>query len=75
MSANAAARHLLATALDVSESDLPPNPRLGTIERWDSLAHMRILLALESHLGKPLAAEVAITIESLDDIARIIATR
>jgi acyl carrier protein len=69
------ARRLLAEALALSEADLPANPRLGQIERWDSLAHMRILLAIEEHIGKPLDAEVAITIESLDDIARVIAAR
>jgi len=36
---------------------------------------MRILLAIEEQTGKPLDAEVAITIESLDDIARVIAAR
>lgn len=69
------ARQLLAEALALSESDLPPNPRLGQVEQWDSLAHMRILLAIEERLGKPLDADVAVTIESLDDIARVLAAR
>ena len=69
------ARRLLAEALALSESVLPANPRLGQIEQWDSLAHMRILLAIEEQTGKPLDAEVAITIECLDDIARVIAAR
>ncbi len=69
------ARRLLAEALALSESDLPANSRLGQLEQWDSLAHMRILLAIEEQTGKPLDAEVAITIESLDDIARVIAAR
>jgi acyl carrier protein len=69
------ARQLLAEALALSESDLPASPRLGQMEQWDSLAHMRILLAIEERLGKPLDAEVAVTIESLDDIARVLAAR
>lgn len=68
----AAARKLLAEALALPIADLPANPRLGAIEQWDSLAHTRILLALEERLGKPLDAEVAVTIESLDDITRLL---
>lgn len=69
------ARRLLAEALALSESDLPANPRLGQIDQWDSLAHTRILMAIEERIGRPLDAETAITIESLDDIARVIAAR
>lgn len=69
------ARRLLAEALALPESDLPANPRLGEIEQWDSLAHTRILLAIEERLGKPLDAEIAVAIESLDDIARVLAAR
>jgi acyl carrier protein len=72
MSAAATARRLLAEALALAEGDLPPNPRIGEIEQWDSLAHTRILVALEERLGKPLDPEDAVTIESLDDIARLL---
>ena len=72
MSASTAARRLLAEALAIAESALPENPRIGTIDQWDSLAHMRVLLAIEERLGKPLDAEVAVTIESLSDIAKAI---
>ena len=72
MSAMSTSRKLLAEALAVSEHDLPANPRIGTIEQWDSLAHTRILLALEERIGKPLDPEVAVAIESLEDIARVI---
>lgn len=72
MSAMSSARKLLAEALALTLSELPENPRIGTIEQWDSLAHTRILLALEERIGKPLEAEQAIAIESLDDIAALI---
>jgi acyl carrier protein len=72
MSATTTARVLLADALALKEQDLPPNPRIGAIEQWDSLAHMRVLLALEERVGKPLSPEEAVAIESLEDIARVI---
>ena len=75
MSAMSTARTLLAEALALPESNLPAAARIGAIEQWDSLAHMRVLLALEERLGQPLDAEEAIAIESLDDIAAILERR
>jgi acyl carrier protein len=72
MSATSAARQLLADALALAEKDLPNDARIGAIERWDSLAHARILLAIEERIGKPLAPEDAAAVESLDDIARLL---
>jgi acyl carrier protein len=72
MSAMATARRLLAGALAMGERKLPPNPRIGAPEQWDSLAHMRILLGLEEHIGKLLDVEEAVAIESLENIADVI---
>ncbi|MEQ1754530.1 MAG: acyl carrier protein [Micropepsaceae bacterium] len=69
MSANTNARKLLADALSMPEQDLPADIRIGSIDQWDSLAHARILLALEETIGKPLDAAEAATIESVTDIA------
>ena len=63
------ARALLADALGLPEQDLPAEARIGSLDQWDSLAHARILLALEEHIGKMLDAEEAAVIESLSDIA------
>ena len=72
MSARSAARELLSEALAVTGDQLTADARIGAIEQWDSLAHMRILLALEERIGKPLNAEDAIAIESLDDVVRLL---
>lgn len=75
MSTLSDARALLAAALAVPEANLPPTARIGGLEQWDSLAHARILLAIEDRLGRLLQAEAAARIESLDDIARVLAER
>jgi acyl carrier protein len=72
MSARADARALLAAALMIAESDLPPDPRLGQVEGWDSLAHTRLLMALEEKLARQLSADEAVAVETLDDIAGLI---
>ena len=67
-----AARQLLADAIGIAASELPSDPRLGQFDRWDSLAHARILLALEERLGKPLDAEEAVAIAGLADIETLL---
>lgn len=72
MSAMNTARRLLAEALALPEDKVPDDARIGALEQWDSLAHTRMLLALEERLGKPLDAEEAVAIESLTDIAAVL---
>ena len=64
------AKALLAGALQVAPETLADDVRLGGVEAWDSLGHMRLLLAIEEQRGAPLDAEQAAAIESLADIAR-----
>jgi acyl carrier protein len=72
MNPHAAATRLLAGALMMAEHDVPRDARLGRIEQWDSLAHARLLLALEEKLRRQLTTDEAVAIESLDDIARLL---
>ena len=67
------AKALLAEALPVAPATLGDEARLGAVEAWDSLAHMRLILAIEEKRGAPLDAETAAGIESLADIARVLA--
>lgn len=64
------ARALLADALQVDAAGLSDTVRLGEIEAWDSLGHMRLLTAIEERLGRPLEPEAAAAIESLADVAK-----
>lgn len=72
MSALSRARQLLAEALALPEADLPDDVRIGSIDQWDSLAHARILLALEEVIGTQLAASDAATVESTGDIVALL---
>ena len=74
MSARATATRLLAGALMIGEDRVPADARLGKIDQWDSLAHARLLLALEEKLGRMLTTDEAVAIEGIDDIARLVAT-
>lgn len=68
----ALARQILADALQVSQSDLGDAPAIGQIKSWDSLAHMRLVLALETHRDRPLDAMEIVSIGTLDDIAALL---
>lgn len=72
MSAHGTATRLLAGALMMAEPDVPRDARLGRVEQWDSLAHARLLLALEENLGRMLTPDEAVAIEGLDDIAKLL---
>lgn len=63
-----AATRLLATALQVDESDIGDSTAIGATERWDSLAHMRLVLSLEEHLGHQLDTEDMLAIEKFGDV-------
>jgi acyl carrier protein len=66
------ARALLADAISAELALVPEDARIGVFERWDSLAHMRLILALEAHIGRLLDPDEAIAIECLDDVARLL---
>jgi acyl carrier protein len=66
------ARKLLADAIGAEPAMIPTDARIGIFERWDSLAHMRLILALEQQIGRLLDPDEAITVESLDDVARLL---
>ena len=69
------AREILAGALEMAPDALPDAAAIGVVEAWDSLAHMRLVLALEEAVGGELESEEIIGIERLADIAEILERR
>lgn len=69
------ARALLAQALKLEPDAIGADAAIGTLDAWDSLAHMRLILALEEYLGRPLAAETIVGIASLPDVVTVLEGR
>ena len=67
------AARLLAEACGVQPADLPARPVLGETEIWDSLAHLRLITALEQRLGRRLDPEEIVELVDLDTIAQLLA--
>lgn len=65
---------ILAQALTIDASTIGPDTTLMLCPQWDSLAHMRIILALESSIGQTLTPDAILSIEGLDDVATILAS-
>jgi len=66
------ARALLAQALEVAEGALADDASVSSTEAWDSLAHIRVIAAIEAHLGSELDTMEILEIEQLSDIAAIL---
>jgi acyl carrier protein len=69
MSELSGAKQLLAEAIGADAAAVPDGARIGGYERWDSLVHMRLILALEEKIGRQLDPDEAVRIESLQDVA------
>ncbi|MEL6478721.1 MAG: phosphopantetheine-binding protein [Pseudomonadota bacterium] len=66
------ARTLLAGAVNLPEADLPADAAIGSLEGWDSLAHIRLITALEEALERPLTTEEVIGVNTLDSITALL---
>lgn len=61
-------KQLIANVLVVPANNITDELAVGDIPEWDSLAHMRIIAALESDLGVVLDIEQTLEIEDVEDI-------
>jgi acyl carrier protein len=63
---------LAAEAFGLPLEAVPPDTAIGDIEAWDSLAHLRLIMSIESRLGRELTTDEAAEIVSLEDVARLL---
>jgi acyl carrier protein len=66
------ARKMLADSVSAEIGEVPENARIGSFERWDSLAHLHLLLAIEKHIGRQLDPDEAVQIECLADVTALL---
>ncbi len=65
-----AARVLLAVAAQRDAAEIPLDASILNLQSWDSLAHLRLVIALEESLGRELAPDDIVNISTLEDVAR-----
>ena len=67
------ARALIAEATLTPLNKIPDFASITTLDSWDSLSHMRLILVMEEHLGKEMPGEAIVEIATLEDVARYLA--
>ena len=65
---SARVKDVLAREWGIDAASIPDDAGLNRFEKWDSLGHISILLALAANFGLPLNAE---NVQSLQSIRRI----
>ena len=65
------ASSLIARVLDVP-LDLASDASIYTLDEWDSLAHVRIILEIEKAVGAELDTEQVLSVERTEDVARVL---
>ena len=77
MSVEAKVKAVMSRVLRVPESDLSESSSPDTIESWDSLEHMNLILALEEELGFTFTEDQMVElvdlktiVETADDLSR-----
>lgn len=63
---------LLAQALQLDSSAVDDSTALGVSPQWDSLAHLRLVLALEEQLGRQLTPQAIVALNNLEDIVALL---
>jgi acyl carrier protein len=58
-------REILASVLEVPVEEIPEDASTDTIEAWDSLAHMNLILAVEDAFGVTIPDEEAADLTSI----------
>jgi acyl carrier protein len=66
------ARQLLAAVLEMEAADIADDAGIGELASWNSLAHMRLIMAMEAQLGASLSPGNVVAIGSLQDIATVL---
>jgi acyl carrier protein len=67
------ARALLAEAVGLPATAIADDASFEAVERWDSIAHLRLVLAIEQSIGRQVTPEETMALFSLSDIARFLA--
>ena len=59
-------RGIMCDVFECPESELPENPDQASVEKWDSLEHLRLIMAVESEFGIKFRTEKMPLLTSLE---------
>ncbi len=64
------AKALLAGASQRQPHEIPDDASVTNFDGWDSLSHMRLIMAMEEKIGRELTPEAVVDIACLSDVAK-----
>ena len=67
--------HVIATSLECDISGLTSTSGLGRHSKWDSLAHISVMCALEKRYGIEITPHVVETLKTVHDIEETLINR
>lgn len=59
---------IVAEILNIDAASLDENTKIEEVEKWDSLAHVMIIEAIENKLGKSIPIDKAMDITSMKEL-------
>jgi acyl carrier protein len=68
-------RTIIAAELDLPEGNVPIDASAETLEQWDSLGHMKVIMAVEQELGVRFATAEIPKLASIDKLAAALAEK
>ncbi len=66
---------LAADVFGVDVETLSPETAFGSIEGWDSVNHLRLVMETESQFGNPIPLEVVLALKTLADFRPYVESR
>ena len=65
-------KKILADVLNIDISQILDNVKIGELEEWDSLGHMRLVLKIEKYLNRSITTEEIMDIIDIKSIESIL---
>jgi acyl carrier protein len=66
---------ILAEVFEVSQDTITQDIKIGDIEAWDSLGHLRLFMSIEEKMGVKFSTDEIVQISSLEEIKNSISTK
>lgn len=68
-------RELVADVFGLEVDELPVDASSETLEEWDSLRHLDVVMALEHRYSASFTPDEIVTMRSVDGIRRVLAAK
>lgn len=68
-------RKTFSTVLDVNPSEISDTTSPATLEKWDSLAHVQLILALEKEFSISIPPDESVEVETFKSIHELVSRK